>query len=330
MSQKIAVLGSNSFSGSHFIDLLLEKKNYQVIGISRSPEKEDLFLPYKRHKGNNFRFYQLDLNKNMNRVLQLLDSFKPDYIVNFAGLIEVSSSWQYPEQYFTTNTLSIVQLVNQLKKANYLKRYLHISTPEVYGSCVDAEESAPINPSTPYAASKAAADLFLTTLFKQYHFPLVFTRATNVYGEGQQPFRLIPKTIIFIKQGLKIPLHGGGKAVKSFIHIKDVVCGYLLALKKGKEGTVYHFSPDEGGKKVRDIVFLICGKMGTDFNKVIEEVPERLGQDACYILNSTYARNTLGWRPTITLEEGIMEVISWVNNNWPKLSRTPLEYSHKF
>ena len=160
-TSKAVVIGSNSFSGSDFIDLLLEKKVYSVIGISRSPEKSDLFLPYKRHKNSDFKFYQMDLNRDMPQLVDLLKSFQPDYIVNFAAQSEVAPSWENPDQWFQTNAVSITRLANALKDFKFLKRYVHISSPEVYGTCVGVvKEDTKLNPSTHYAASKAAGDMF--------------------------------------------------------------------------------------------------------------------------------------------------------------------------
>ncbi|GAF88773.1 unnamed protein product, partial [marine sediment metagenome] len=137
MSQKrkIVVIGSNSFSGSDFIDLLLNDKRNEVVGISRSPEKSALFLPYKRRQGTNFEFYQMDLNKDMSQIIKLLYSFEPAYVVNFAAQSEVAPSWEHPEQWFQTNVVALAKLTNALKDRNYLKRYVHISSPEVYGTC---------------------------------------------------------------------------------------------------------------------------------------------------------------------------------------------------
>lgn len=327
---KVAVIGSNSFSGAHFIDLLLNSGQNEVIGISRSAEKEPLFLPYKRHKNPSFAFYRADLNRNLRKVSRILEKFKPDYIVNFAGLIEVSSSWQYPEQYFQTNTVAIVALINSLKNAFYLKRYVHISTPEVYGSCRNVLENASYNPSTPYAVSKAATDMYLLALIRQTNFPAILIRSTNVYGPGQQLFRIIPKTIISLKQGSKIPLEGGGKAIKSYLNIKDVCRGIFLAMEKGKNGKIYHFSPEAGGKKVKQIVEVICLLMGYDFRKATRTVKERPGQDKIYVINSNLARKTLNWQPSIRLEDGIKEVIDWVEINWNKIQNMTLRYQHKF
>ena len=196
---KIVVIGSNSFSGSDFVDLLLEEPQNEVIGLSRSPEKSALFLPYKKRRGAHFKFYQMDLNQHVPQILQLLDSFQPEFIVNFAAQSEVAPSWQHPEQWFRTNVVALAELMNVLKERKYFKRYVHISSPEVYGSCAGRiTEEAPLNPSTPYAASKAAADLFLFTLVKNFQLPLVMIRSTNVYGAHQQLFKIKEITVIEI------------------------------------------------------------------------------------------------------------------------------------
>jgi dTDP-glucose 4,6-dehydratase len=327
--RKIAVIGSNSFSGSDFIDLLLDDGRNHVIGISRSPEKSALFLPYKRRQRANFKFFQMDLNNNIREVIELINSFQPEYIVNFAAQSEVSPSWEHPEQWFQTNVVALAKLTNALKDRKYLKRYLHISSPEVYGTCTGTvSESAPLNPSTPYAASKAAADLFLYTLVKNFRFPLTTIRSTNVYGPHQQLFKIIPRSIIDLKLGKKIELHGGGVAVKSYIHIRDVSRGELAAMEKGCLGAIYHLSPDRG-YAVRDVVQLICEFMSHDFQASAVEVGERLGQDAAYVIDSKRARQELEWSPKVTLKDGLAQVIAWVEDNWEQIRREPLEYVHK-
>jgi len=326
---KVAVIGSNSFSGSDFIDLLLENKENEVIGISRSPEKSALFLSYKRHNSNRFQFHQLDLNHDGPKIIALLDLFKPDYVVNFAAQSEVAPSWEHPEQWFQTNVIALINLVNTLKDRQYLKRYVHISSPEVYGTCVgNITESSPMNPTTPYAASKAAADLLLFTYVKNFQFPLIMIRSTNVYGAHQQLWKIIPRAAIYLKSGKKISLHGGGTAVKSFVHIRDISKGELLAMEKGSPGSMYHLSPAKGFA-VRDIVRIICDRMNQDFESATESVGERLGQDAAYVIDSTRARQELGWKPAISIEEGLLDVISWVERNWNQIKNESLEYVHK-
>jgi dTDP-glucose 4,6-dehydratase len=326
---KIAVIGSNSFSGSNFIDLILEDPQNEVVGISRSPEKNSVFLPYKQKINSNFTFHQMDLNRDTSKIIDVMDSFQPDYLINFAAQSEVAPSWEYPEQWFQTNVVSLAKFINKIKDREYLKKYIHISSPEVYGSCVGTvTESASLNPSTPYAASKAAADLFLFTLYKNYNFPLVMIRSTNVYGAHQQLFKIIPKSVISIKLGKKIPLHGGGKAIKSYIHIRDISRGELAALEKGKIGNIYHLSPDRG-YSIKEVVSKICTLMGKEFQEYTEIVDERLGQDAAYVIDSTKARQEFGWNPKIQLDEGLLEVIQWITQYWNDIQNNSLDYIHK-
>lgn len=329
MKKKVIVIGSNSFSGSDFVDLLLSTGNYNVIGVSRSPEKSEIFLPYKKRHSTDFQFYQIDLNHDLEKLDALLEQFQPDYIVNFAAQSEVAPSWENPHHWFQTNAVAITKLANLLKDKTYLKKYVHISSPEVYGTCEGVvTEEAPLNPTTPYAASKAAGDLSLLTFAKNFKFPLVMIRATNVYGAHQQLFKIIPRSIIYIKKGKKIQLHGGGVAVKSYIHIRDVSQGELLAMEKGRPGELYHFSPDRG-VAVRDVVSTICNKLKVPFEEAIEIVEERLGQDKAYIIDSSKARNELGWAPQISLDKGLEMTIQWVNECFDEIEKQPLAYIHK-
>jgi dTDP-glucose 4,6-dehydratase len=327
--RKVAVIGSNSFSGSDFIDLLLEDAETQVLGISRSPEKSDLFIPYRQHGPERFTFRQLDLNDDAAEIVKELDGFKPEYIVNFAAQSEVGPSWDFPEQWFETNAVALAKLLNSLRQRDYLRRYVHISSPEAYGTTEGlTTESARLNPSTPYAASKAAADLLISTFVSHYGFPAVTIRATNVYGAHQQLFKIIPRSFIYMRSGKIISLHGGGEAVKSFIHVRDVSRGELAAMERGRPGEIYHLSVDRG-YSIREIVVTISKLMGRSFDEVTEMVGERPGQDAVYVISPKKARDELGWGTRITLDEGLSQVHRWVESNWEQIQKEPLEYVHR-
>lgn len=330
-SDPIVVIGANSFSGQDFVDLLLERGYRDVIGISRSAERGALFLKYKRHAdlAKRFRYHAYDLNADKSAILGLFDRERPAAIVNFAAQSEVAPSWEHPEHWYQTNTVALALLVNHLRRQNYLKRYLHISSPEVYGTCHGTVlEGAPVKPSTPYASSKAAADALLTVYRKQFQFPLVTVRATNVYGARQQLFKIIPRTVISILSGRIVQLHGGGVAKKSYIHIRDVSRGELDVLERGDIGELYHISPTEG-VAVRDVVTRIAQVMGKELSAVAENIAERPGQDAAYVIDSTKLRKKTGWRPDVTLEQGLAEVVAWVIDNWDEIKRLPHEYQHK-
>lgn len=326
--RRIAVIGSNSFSGSDFIDHVLGDDATKVLGISRSPEKGRMALPYLDHGRERFRFLQADLNLDIAEILEQLDRFRPHYIVNFAAQSEVAPSWEHPEHWFQTNTVALAQLVNGLKDRRYLERYVHISSPEAYGTCSGTVyEDAPLNPSTPYAASKAAADLLLQTYRKNFDFPLVTVRATNVYGAHQQLFKIIPRSVIRLRRGDTIELHGGGVAVKSFIHIRDVSRGEEAIMERGTPGELYHLSPDQG-YEVRFVVKRICELMGEDVSARTKAVAERLGQDAAYVIDSGKARKAFGWKPQVTLDEGLQGVIDWIDRFWSDISQARHEYVH--
>ena len=327
---KYAVLGSNAFSGQDFVNLLLDDPSAQVLGVSRGEEKPDLFLRYKQRADlSRFSFHKFDLNTDNEALLSFLDVERPEYVINFAAQSEVGPSWEFPEHWFETNCVALAKLVNHLRKQSYLERYLHVSSPEAYGSCVGVvKEEAPLNPSTPYAASKAAADFLLNSYAKTYGFPLVTVRATNVYGARQQLFKIMMRSVINIRKGRVIQLHGGGAAVKSYIHIHDVSRGELAILTKGRPGGIYHLSPDSG-VAVRDVVRIIAEAMGKRFEDVTETVADRPGQDAAYVIDSTKARTELDWAPQISLEEGIGEVIAWIESNWEVIRGIPADYVHR-
>ncbi|MHB8694529.1 MAG: NAD-dependent epimerase/dehydratase family protein [Solirubrobacteraceae bacterium] len=329
--RRVAVIGSNSFSGQDLVDLLLDETDAEVMGISRSPEKPAMFCRYRDNPAasERFRFHQLDLNEDAEAVAALLERERPEVIVNFAAQSEVGPSWEKPWHWYETNAVALSKLTHPLVSADWLQKYVHISSPEVYGTTEGTiVESSPINPSTPYAASKAAADLHLATLRKSYDFPLAWIRATNVYGAGQQLFKIIPRSFIRLKQGETIELHGGGVAVKSYIHIRDVSRGELAVAAAEDALGGFHISPDEG-IAVRDVVRKICEVSGTDFDSATWTVGERLGQDAAYVIDSSRIRSELGWAPRVTLDEGLVGVHEWVEANWEEIRAQPLEYVHK-
>lgn len=332
MGERIFVIGSNSFSGASFIAHALEA-GASVFGVSRSPEAHPVFLPYRWDASagvrDRFECAQLDLNLDTDRIVEAIAGFRPDFVVNFAAQSMVAESWLHPEHWYQTNVVANVRLHDRLRRFDWLKRYVHVSTPEVYGSCQgDVTEEAALNPSTPYAASRAACDLHLLTFFRQYRFPVVFTRAANVFGPGQQLYRIIPRTILFIRTGRCLSLHGGGHSVRSFIHIRDVAEGTLRVARQGVPGQVYHLAT-RVTHSIRAVVELICRRLGADFARVVEVVGERPGKDAAYRLDSTKARSVLGWEDRIAFEDGLDEVIAWVANHLEVLRQQPLDYVHR-
>jgi dTDP-glucose 4,6-dehydratase len=325
---KLFVIGSNSFSGASFCQFSLTQ-GASVIGTSRSTEPVDALLPYKWVDHKQFTFHKLDLNHDLDAMISLVKKDKPDYVVNFAAQSMVAESWLNPEHWYMTNTVSTVKLHDELRKLDFLKRYVHISTPEVYGSCSGfVKEDFPFNPSTPYAASRAAADMSLRTFFQAYEFPVVTTRAANVYGPGQQLYRIIPRTILFILMGKKIQLHGGGHSTRSFIHMRDVSDATWKIMLSGNNGESYHISTSEV-ISIRDLVEQICQKLGRNFDDHVEIVGERLGKDSAYHLDSSKVRKKLKWNDSIGLDQGLDECIAWVKKYFDVLAKQEQNYIHK-
>jgi dTDP-glucose 4,6-dehydratase len=325
---KLFVIGSNSFSGSSFVDYALDQ-DAEIIGTSRSQEPADALLPYKWRANQKFTFRQMDLNGHLPEMMDLIKEFKPDYVVNFAAQSMVAESWRTPGDWFMTNAVSTIKLHDELRKCDFIKRYVHVSTPEVYGSCSGfVKEDFPFNPSTPYAVSRAAADMSLRTFHSAYNFPVVTTRAANVYGPGQQLYRIIPRTILFIMLGKKLQLHGGGVSTRSFIHMKDVSDATWRIMEKGDNGSTYHISTKEV-VSIRELVERICQKLDVRFDDHVEVVGERLGKDAAYQLDSGKLRQELDWKDHVSLDQGLEDCVAWVRKHFDELKAQPYDYIHK-
>ena len=329
MNERYVVVGSNSFSGSHFIDHALAC-GAEVAGTSRSEESHQVYLPYQwGGPPKNFTFHRLDLNHDLTAMMRLVREFQPDYVVNFAGQSMVAQSWENPTDWFKTNVVAQVAFHDELRKLPFLKRYVHVSTPEVYGSCEGhVTEDHPFRPSTPYAVSRAACDLSLRTFAQNYGFPVVTTRAANVYGPGQRLYRIIPRTLLSLRLGRRIPLHGGGVSVRSFIHIRDVVEGTRRAALQGGVGQCYHLATGDS-ISIRQLVERMCARVGVAFADAVDVVGERAGKDLAYLLDTTKARTELGWSDSVTLDQGIEDTLAWVDRHIEVLKDQPLDYVHQ-
>lgn len=333
MFERIAVIGSNSFTGAHFIDFLLAHTGARVCAISRSPEISSLFAPYRVAERDRSRlaFHQLDVNEDRDALFRLLDDFKPQAVVNYAAQGEVRNSWRWPEQWYRTNCLGVVHLAEFLKEKSYLQRYLTPSTPEVYGATgkEPVKENHCYRPSTPYGVSKLAGDLHLLALHRRQGFPVLLTRAANLYGIHQQLYRIIPKTAIFIKKGRKLPLHGGGRALRSFIHARDVAAATWTVLTRGQTGEAYHVAPPPPALlSIAEVVEMVCRCMGRKLEDAVERHEENFGQDSVFCLDAGRLRE-LGWEAQVKFEEGVEETVKWINDNWERVEQLPSEYHHQ-
>ena len=336
--EKFLVIGSNSFSGSHFVNGLL-KRGFKVWGTSRSKQPKKEFLPYFWNDKNdykfknyceNFIFNSFDLNKDMKGLINLIDDVEPEYIVNFAAQGMVAQSWENPVHWYKTNIISQVTLHDELRKRKFLKKYVHVTTPEVYGSTDSGwkKECFEFSPSTPYAVSRASCDLHLLSFYKAYNFPVVFTRAANVYGPGQQLYRIIPRTILSGLTRRGMDLHGGGKSERSFIFIEDVVDATINLSINAEPGSSWHISTREA-ISIKNLVKKICKKIDIEFEEIVNINEERLGKDLNYLLDSSKLRDKFNWDNKYSLDKGLDLTLKWLKTNLDTLKNLPWDYIHK-
>ena len=331
MKNNIFIIGSNSFSGSNFINYLLDKRFF-IVGISRSKENKSVFLKYKTNKNiKNFKFYKADINKNLNIIKKLLNKYKPSIIINFSSQGMVNESWSSPLDWYKTNFLSTVKIIDFLINKKYLKKFINFTTPEVYGDNKKVlNEETLFNPSTPYALSRVSADIHMKLMNKYKKFPIIFTRAANVYGPHQQLYRIVPKTIMLLIKNKRVPIDGNGLSFRSFIHINDVNAALYKILLKGKIGETYHISTKDYISIIDLVKKIIKIKKNTkNFNKYIFYKKDRIGKDEFYKLSSNKIIKKLKWKPAITIDDGIIDVDGWIQKKIKSLIKNKLTYKHK-
>ena len=321
--KKILILGSNSFSGNHLINYLL-KKNFFVIGCSLSKQPETKFNSINllsKKKIKNFKFERIDINKNSEKLKRLLLKYKPGIVVDFLGQGMVAESWQYPYLTFNTNVLSKIKLYNFLNKQKFLKKYIKISTPEVFGSAkIKNSNFKNYNPSTPYALSHSTIESYLNLLFKQFSFPVIISRFANFYGPYQKLYRVIPLAIHKANRKEKFKLHGGGKSRRSFIYSEDFCNGIYKIITKGKVGESYQFSSKEYFS-IRKIVEMIYKKKNLNPKKYIINVKDRPGKDKDYKIFDNDTRRRLNWKNKTSINNGLSEVFKWYDKYKDKFNK---------
>lgn len=310
---KYLILGGNGIFGVHLTMYLL--KNHpqaHIISVGRNPEKTDAFSLHRGIADERYEYHHVHMVFENDRLMELLEEKKPEYIINFAALAaDVASSWKYATRFYETNTVALARVTDQLIGKPWLKRWLQIGSSEIYGSVSKpALETTEVKPSSPYAVSKVAGDMHLKAIHRVRGFPMNIVWPTNAYGSGQQLYRIVPRTVLACLLDRKIPLQGGGKAEKSYIHAQDLASALTLILDQAKPGENYNIGPD-GPISIHDLVKKIVERMGKRFEDVVEMAPDRLGQDSRYMVDSTKIRAELGWKPKISLEEGIDESAAW-------------------
>lgn len=326
MKADLAIIGSHSFSGNSYAANILKREN--CLTVSRS---QKLLPQFDSRINDDFTELKLvwNLNEDSTQVIKAIQETGVTTIINFAAQSMVGQSWQSPEDWYEANVVSLSKFLNKLRSETSIKKFIQFTTPEVYGSTSGwIKENFNFAPNTPYAVSRAAGDWHLKALFENFGFPVIFTRAANVYGEHQQLYRIMPKVILSGLTNRKFPLQGGGKSIRSFIHSDDVNSALDRIIFGGIVGESYHISTNEL-VTIKELVQKIALKLNVDFEDLVEITPDRPGKDFAYQLDSQKIRTELGWSDEVDLDSGIERTISWVRQNIDALQNLSTSYIHR-
>ena len=314
IKNKVLVMGSSSFGGASFVNFILNKNKYKVYGTYRT-QKPKVYLSYLENKNiKKFKNFKIDLIKDSKKLYKLIKKIKPNYIVDFASICIVNPSWLFPDIYASTNVNSKIEIIKNLNKFSFLKKYIYISTPEIFGSSSNKikENSNFFNPSTPYATSKLNTEFLLKNYFNSFKAPIIIARFANFYGSGQPLNRLIPKTIFSIQNNKKFPLEGKGESIRGYIYSYDFCNGIFKIITKGKLGATYHFS-QRNFYSVIDVIKTICKAKKYSLKKLIVFKKDRIGKDKCYKLDTYKTVKFLKWKNKFSLKGGIKEITKYQN-----------------
>ena len=321
------VLGGGGSFGIHTSKYLLDHANpKKVIAVGRNPPRPEPFTLKVGDGDPRYAYHAYHVTHELDLLLRLLDKERPQVIVNFAAQGEGAVSWKDSWRFFETNSMALVKLTEELMKRDYLERFIQIGTSEMYGSVDRAvTEDEPIKPSSPYAASKVAFDMYLELVSRFLKFPMDIIRPCNAYCPGQLLHRVIPKAIWCGLTGNKLPLHGGGKAEKSYIHARDLGRAIHLVAEKAPLGVVYNAGAARP-TSIREVVERCAKALGIPFEKLCTVTEDRLGQDSRYWLDSSRIKNAVGWEPQIGWDEGLAEMVAWGKKYLPQIKDWPTDY----
>jgi dTDP-glucose 4,6-dehydratase len=326
MGKTYAILGGGGSFGIHTALYLLDHASpNKVIGIGRNPLRPEPFsLNVEKREG--YEYHARHLTYEFDLLMELLDREKPEVIINYAAQGEGAVSWKHSWRFFETNSMGLAKLAEELLKRDWLERFIQIGTSEMYGSVDHAvTEDEPIKPTSPYAASKVAFDMYLVSVNRHLDFRMNIIRPSNAYCPGQLLHRVIPKTIWCGLTGNKLPLHGGGHAEKSYIHARDLARAIHLVAEKAPLGTIYNAGP-ENPTSIREVVERSAAALGIPFEDVCEVTGDRLGQDSRYWLDSSAIKNAVGWEPEIGWDEGLAEMVEWGRAYYEQIKDWPTDY----
>ena len=312
---KLLVTGGLGFIGSNFILNVLKNTNFEILNVDAEFYGSNHYNLIEVENSPKYSFVKGDITDK--KLMENLIS-KCDCVVNFAAESHVDRSILDPSPFLNSNIFGTFTILDIIK--NQKKRLVHVSTDEVYGTILQgsATEKTRFNPSSPYSATKASAELLINSYVKTYGVDAVITRCTNNYGPRQFNEKLIPKTIGLCDENKKIPVYGTGTSIRDWIHVEDHCKAIMLVLEKGKGGESYNISSsnevDNLTLVTKILEFLNKSKENIQF------VKDRPGEDIRYSLDSTKIHEKLGWKPKINFDEGLEKTIQWYvsNKDWWK------------
>jgi len=315
--KKILVTGGAGFIGANFIYYMLDKYNdYKIVNLDKLTYASKIENLNKANDNPNYKFIQGDIcDKDL--VFDVFDKEKFDIVVNFAAESHVDKSILNPEEFVNTNVRGTQILLDASLKYN-VKRFHQVSTDEVYGDLpLDRKdllfnESNNINPSSPYSASKASADLLVKAYNKTYNLPVTISRCSNNYGRFQHEEKLIPLMISNALNNKSLPVYGNGENVRDWLHVYDHCSAIDKIIHNGKVGEIYNVGGNNEKSNI-EIVKLILKTLNKSEN-LITYVEDRKGHDLRYAIDSTKLKKELNWKPKYRVDDGLYETIMWYKN----------------
>ena len=317
--KKIIVTGGLGFIGSNLIDLLI-KKNFSVINIDKISYSSNFYNLKEYRNSNKYKFIRCNIGER--KFKKILFKYKPICVFNLAAETHVDRSIDNPEHFVQSNIVGVYKLLEYFKEYSqkFSSKLIHISTDEVYGDILKGRtsEKYPYNPSSPYAASKAASDHLVQSYVRTYKIPAIITNCSNNYGPKQHPEKLIPKLIYNILNNKPLPIYGKGMNSREWIFVKDHCEALIKIFKKGKIGNFYNIGSNKNltNLKVCEHLISVAKKNSILGTKVkINFIKDRPGHDIRYALNSNKIKRELNWKPRINFKEGIKLTFDWYNKN---------------
>ena len=316
---KIIVTGGLGFIGSNLIDLLISK-NYYVINVDKISYSSNFYNTKEFENSKKYRFIKCDIRDK--KLKKIIFKYKPIGIFNLAAETHVDRSIDNPENFIQSNILGVFNLLEYFKEYSkkHSSKLIHISTDEVYGDILNgrSSEKYAYQPSSPYAASKAASDHLISSYVRTYKIPAIVTNCSNNYGPKQHPEKLIPKLIYNILNNKPLPIYGKGKNSREWIYVKDHCEALLKVFKKGKIGEFYNIGSNKNLNNVqvsKELIRISEKKIKIGMKVKIQFVKDRPGHDTRYALNSTKIKSKLGWKARTNFRQGIKLTFDWYRKN---------------